>query len=45
MPINAPIGTYNVVVVSIYNGNFSPPVKYTYPGILNYSNTITYQII
>jgi hypothetical protein len=45
VPINAPIGTYTVVVVSIYNGNFSTPVKYTYPGVLNYSNAIIYQII
>jgi hypothetical protein len=45
VPINAPTGTYNVSVVNIYNGNFSLPVKYTYPGNLNYSNTVTYQII
>jgi len=42
VPINAGKGTYNVVVVNIYNGNFSPPVKYSYPGILNYSNAVPY---
>jgi uncharacterized protein (TIGR03437 family) len=45
VPLNALAGTYNVTVVNIYNGNFSPPVKYTYSGILNYSNIITYEII
>lgn len=45
VPLNAAIGTYNVTVVNIYNGNFSPPVKYTYSGNLNYSNIITYEII
>jgi len=42
VPLQATDGTYNVVVVNIYNGNFSSPVKYSYPGNLNYSNSVTY---
>jgi hypothetical protein len=45
VPLNASVGTYNVVVVNIYNGNFSPAVNFTYPGVLNYSNSYSYQII
>ena len=45
VPANASTGFYNVVVVNIYNGNFSTPVNYTYPGVLNYSNSFSYQII
>jgi hypothetical protein len=45
VPLNATAGTYNVVVVNIYNGNFSPAVNFTYPGVLNNSNTYSYQII
>jgi len=45
VPLDAPVGNYNVYVVNIYNGNFSPPVKYTYPANLNYStNNISYEI-
>jgi hypothetical protein len=45
VPLNATVGTYNVVVVNIYNGNFSPAVNFTYPGVLNYSNSYSYKII
>ena len=45
VPLNAAVGTYNVVVVNIYNGNFSPAVNFTYPGVLNYSKSYSYQII
>jgi hypothetical protein len=45
VPIQAQSGTYNVVVVNIYNGNFSTPVQYTYPGNLNYSDGVFYYLI
>jgi len=44
VPSNLPAGNYNVVVVNIYNGQFSVPVQYTYPGNLNYSNPIIYTL-
>jgi hypothetical protein len=44
VPLNAAVGNYNVVVVNIYNGQFSTPVKYSYPGNLNYSNTFVYTL-
>ena len=44
VPLNATKGDYNVTVVNVYNGNFSPPVTQTYAGIPNYSNFITYKI-
>ena len=44
VPLNAKAGDYNVLVVNVYNGNFSPPVNQSYPGKLNYSNSITYTI-
>ena len=44
VPESAPPGNYNVQVVSIYNGNFSPPVNQSYAGNLNFSNSITYTI-
>jgi len=44
VPINALAGNYNVKVVNLYNGNFSPPINQTYPGTLNYSDSITYTI-
>ena len=44
VPLNAGAGNYNVQVVSIYNGNFSPEVNQSYPGNLNFSNSITYTI-
>lgn len=44
VPLNAPIGSYNVTVVNIYNGNFSPQINTSYPGNQNYSNSIIYTI-
>ena len=44
VPINANPGTYNVQVVNLYNGNFSPSINNTYPGVLNLSNSINYTI-
>ena len=44
VPLNAPPGIYNVIVVNLYNGNFSPAVNQSYAGNQNYSNTITYTV-
>ena len=44
VPLNATPGNYNVQVVNVYNGNFSPEVNQSYPGNLNFSNSITYTI-
>jgi hypothetical protein len=44
VPINATAGSYNVVVVNVYNSNLSPAVNQSYPGNPNYSNAITYTI-
>ena len=45
VPLNAKVGDYSVVVVNVYNGNFSPQVNTSYPGNLNVSNTISYTIV
>jgi hypothetical protein len=44
VPLNATPGNYNVQVVNVYNGNFSPEVNQSYPGNLNFSNSISYII-
>ena len=44
VPLNALPGNYNINVVNVYNGNFSPGINQSYPGINNYSNTLTYTI-
>ena len=44
VPLNAKAGNYNIVVVNIYNSNFSPAVNQSYPGIQNYSNKVFYTI-
>jgi hypothetical protein len=44
VPLNAGPGIYNVQVVNIYNGNFSPSVNQSYPGIPNFSNSQTYTL-
>ena len=44
VPLNAIQDTYNVIVVNVYNDNFSPSINQSYPGNLNYSNIITYTI-
>lgn len=45
VPLNAPIGVYNVQAVNVYNGNFSPNVNQSYPPNLNYSNAISFEIM
>lgn len=45
VPSNAVAGNYNVVVVNLYNGNFSTPVNNSYPSIPNFSNPVRYTII
>lgn len=45
VPFNANAGNYNIVVVNIYNGNFSPSINISYPGNLNYSNSISYVVV
>lgn len=40
VPLNATAGTYKVVAVNIYNGQFSLPVNYSYPANLNYSQPV-----
>ena len=44
VPLSAPAGNYNVIVVNLYNDNFSLPVGQSNPGKPNYSNSITYTI-
>ena len=44
IPTVAPVGDYNVVLVNIYNSNFSPPVNQSNPGTLNYSNVVVYTL-
>jgi hypothetical protein len=44
VPLNASSGSYNVQVVNLYNGNFSPQVNPSYPGNLNFSGSIIYTI-
>jgi hypothetical protein len=45
VPLNAKVGEYKVVVVNVYNGNFSPQVNITYAGNLNFSNALLYTIV
>ena len=45
VPLNAKVGNYSVVVVNVYNGNFSPQVNTSNAGDLNVSNSINYTII
>lgn len=44
VPLYAIVGTYNVIVVNIYNSNFSPAINQTYTGNENYSNTSLYTL-
>ena len=44
VPLNAKVGQYSVVVVNVYNGNFSPQVNTSYAGDLNISNSEIYTI-
>lgn len=45
VPLNATSGTYNVQVVNLYTGNFSPEVNQSCPSNRNFSDSITYTII
>jgi hypothetical protein len=45
VPVNAIINDYNITVVNIYNGNYSNPVKYTYPASLIESNSVSFTIL
>jgi hypothetical protein len=44
IPLNATSGSYNVQVVNLYTGNFSPEVNQSCPSNRNYSDSITYTI-
>ena len=44
VPLNANIGEYDIQVVNLYNGNFSPQVNQSYSGNLIFSNSMTYSI-
>ena len=44
VPLNAAAGNYNVIVVNTYTGQFSPCVNNSYPGNLNYSNSLNYTL-
>ena len=44
VPLNSPTGTYEVKVVNLYNGNFSPEINQSNTGNNNYSDPITYTI-
>lgn len=46
VPTNISSGKYDIQVINLYNGQFSPQINQTYPGKLNYSiNSITYEIL
>jgi hypothetical protein len=45
VPLNATSGNYNVQVVNLYTGNFSPEVNQSCPSNRNYSDSITYTIV
>jgi len=45
VPLNATSGDYNVEVVNLYNGNFSPQINQSCPSTLQFSNSIAYTII
>lgn len=44
VPSKAGVGTYNVVAINKYNGNFSRSINSSYPGNLCYSNLVTFTI-
>ena len=45
VPANAPIGSYNIVVVNNYTSNYSANLNNIYNQNLNFSNSITYILI
>lgn len=44
VPLNAQPGNIPVSVVNVYNGNFSSSVNQSYPGNLNFSNSVVYTV-
>ena len=44
VPLNAPIGNYNVVVINTYNSNYSPNINNFYNQNTNYSNSMIYTL-
>lgn len=44
IPLNAPLGDYELYVINVYNNNFCPKVKQFYPGNQNYSNKLNYTL-
>ena len=44
VPLNAPAGYYNVVVINTYNSNYSPNINNFYNSNLNYSNSKIYNL-
>jgi hypothetical protein len=44
VPTKPIAGSYSVVVVNVYNDNFSPSVNQSYAGTLNYSNAVVYTL-
>lgn len=44
VPINAPVGSYNVVVVNNYNSNYSANITTIYNQNINFSNSMTYTL-
>ena len=44
VPTNAPIGSYNVILVNNYNSNYSPNINTIYNQNLNFSNSMTYTL-
>ena len=44
VPINAPNGSYNIIVVNNYNSNYSANINTIYNQNLNFSNSMTYTL-
>ena len=44
VPLNAPIGNYNVVVINTYNSNYSSNINNFYNQNTNYSNSMIYTL-
>ena len=44
VPTNAPVGSYNVVVINTYNSNYSANINNIYNQNLNFSNSVTYTL-
>ena len=44
VPLNAPAGNYNIVVINTYNSNYSPNINNFYNQNTNYSNSMIYTL-